>query len=201
MLGTGATMAKLGAISNISTILARANTMKQDTILTRKNALNVAGMMIITALITLLLMALSGLTGGYSTQGAMERSGAITLPIIVHLSTVIPAVLLGPVVLLRKKGDALHRLLGRTWAVLMLVTAIASAFIHAPGGGILGTGYSPIHFFTLWTLICIPLAVWLARKGHIEEHRRMMGGLYVGLLVAGAFSFIPGRFMGSLVFG
>ena len=162
---------------------------------------NSAITVMITALITLVLMAVSGLTGGYSTPQAAASSGEISLAVIVHLSTVIPAVFLGPVVLMRKKGDAMHRLLGRIWAALMLVTAIASAFIRAPGGGIAGTGYSAIHAFTIWTLICIPLAVWLVRKGNVDAHRRMMGGLYVGLLVAGAFSFIPGRIMGNLVFG
>lgn len=175
--------------------------MKQADILTRHNAIRLAIAIVITAAITFAMMALSALSGGFASGRAMEDAGRITLPIVIHLSTVIPAVLLGPVVLLRKKGDATHRLLGRIWAALMLTTAIASAFIRAPGGGILGTGYSPIHIFTFWTLICIPLAVWQVRKGNVEVHRRMMGGLYVGLLVAGAFSFIPGRIMGNLVFG
>ena len=179
--------------------------MKQADILTRDNAFRLAISILITALITFVLMALSALSGGFASSQATGASGEgashITLAIVIHLSTVIPAVLLGPVVLLRKKGDATHRLLGRIWAVLMLVTAIASAFIRAPGGGILGTGYSAIHAFTIWTLICVPLAVWLVRKGHVDAHRRMMGGLYIGLLVAGAFSFIPGRIMGNLVFG
>jgi len=200
-LGEGVRTPKSWVTETISLNLARANSMKQATILTRKNALSVAIMALITALITFVLMALSALTGGYSSPEAMERSGSITVPIAIHLSTVIPAVLLGPIVLLRRKGDATHRLLGRIWAGLMLTTAIASAFIRAPGGGILGTGYSPIHIFTFWTLICIPLAVWQVRKGKVEVHRQMMGGLYVGLLVAGAFSFIPGRIMGNLVFG
>ncbi|MEM6267725.1 MAG: hypothetical protein AAF707_09385, partial [Pseudomonadota bacterium] len=78
---------------------------------------------------------------------------------------------------------------------------ISSVFIRTPGAGIAGTGFSFIHIFTVWTLINIPLGVWAVRTGRIRMHRGMMSGLYVGLLIAGAFTFIPGRLLGNLVFG
>jgi len=167
----------------------------------RTTIISIAVTVLITALFTFAMMALSGLSGGYAAPQTMGEARGITLPIAIHLATVLPALLLGPVILLRKKGDARHRMLGRIWAVLMLVTAIASAFIRAPGGGIAGTGYSPIHIFTVWTLINVPLAIWMARKGNIRTHRGMMVGLYVGLCVAGGFTLIPGRILGNLVFG
>lgn len=156
---------------------------------------------LITAFITFAMMAMSGLSGGFAAPQAMAIEGHITWPIIIHLATVLPALLLGPFILLRKKGDASHRMLGRIWAVLMLITAIASAFIRAPGGGILGTGYSAIHIFTIWTLVNVPLGVWFVRKGQVAQHRGIMTGLYIGLCVAGAFTLIPGRLLGNLVFG
>jgi len=162
---------------------------------------NIIVIAVITVLITFLMMVLTAMTGGYAAPMSVAANRGITLPIAVHLATVVPAFLLGPVVLWRKKGDARHRLLGRVWAGLMLITAIASAFIRAPGGGIAGTGYSVIHIFTLWTLINVPLAIWLARSGKIEHHRSAMIGLYVGLCVAGGFAFLPGRIVGNLVFG
>lgn len=161
----------------------------------------VAITILITALITFALMALSGLSGGFAAPQAMATEGHVTWPIAIHLATVLPALLLGPFILFRKKGDTPHRILGRIWAVLMLVTAIASAFIRAPGGGILGTGYSPIHIFTIWTLANVPLGVWFARKGDVARHRGVMTGLYIGLCVAGAFTLIPGRLLGNLMFG
>lgn len=156
----------------------------------------------ITILVTAALTILSMLLGGFgSGSPATPQARVMSVPIMLHLATVVPALLLGPVVLLRRKGDATHRLLGRIWAVLMLVTAISSAFIRTPGAGIAGTGFSFIHIFTVWTLVNVPLAVLAARRGQIARHRGMMTGLYAGLVIAGAFTFIPGRLLGSLVFG
>ena len=45
-----------------------------------------------------------------------------------------------------------------------------------------------------------PLGVWLARKGRVRAHRGAMTGLYAGLVIAGAFTLIPGRLIGNLVF-
>lgn len=156
----------------------------------------------VTVLVTLVLMAMVGLSGGFVSGAETPTSRPrISLPIIIHLATVIPAIPLGAVVLWRKKGDAKHKMLGRIWAMLMLATAISSFWIGRPGTGIGGTGFSFIHAFSVWTVLCIPLSVHNARKGKIESHLRAMQGLYIGLLIAGLFSFIPGRIMGSLVFG
>ena len=38
-------------------------------------------------------------------------------------------------------------------------------------------------------------------RGNIAAHKRMAVGLYIGLLVAGAFTLLPGRLIGNLVFG
>ena len=167
----------------------------------RTTMISIGTTILITVIITFVLMALSAVSGGYATPQSAQLSERLTIPIIIHLATVVPALLLGPFILWREKGDGTHRLLGRIWAGLLLVTAIASVFIRAPGGGIAGTGFSAIHMFTVWTFINIPLAVWMARKGDIATHRAMMTGLYVGLCVAGAFTLIPGRILGNLVFG
>jgi uncharacterized membrane protein len=156
----------------------------------------------LTILVTAGLTVLSMLFGGFGAGSpATPQARALSVPIIIHLCTVVPALLLGPVVLLRRKGDATHKLLGRIWAALLLVTAITSAFIRTPGAGIAETGFSFIHVFTIWTLINVPLAVHAGRRGEIARHRGMMTGLYAGLVIAGAFTFLPGRLLGSLVFG
>ncbi|MEO1046500.1 MAG: DUF2306 domain-containing protein [Pseudomonadota bacterium] len=161
-------------------------------------------------LLTLVLMALSSLTGGYAVgtdrvaaeadmvQRAADR---LTLPIIIHLVTVIPALPLGIYVLVRQKGDALHRLLGRVWAGLMFITALTSLFIGRPGTGFGGSGYSFIHIFSIIVLVSVPMAIWRIRKRDIRGHRGAMEGVFIGLVLAGLFAFLPNRILGLLVFG
>jgi len=153
---------------------------------------------VITAVITLIMMVLSVQTGGFASGEAAVPRGW-TLPIIIHLMTALPALVIGAAILWRRKGTVGHKLWGRIYTVLMLITATASIFIGAPGSGIAGTGFSFIHIFTVMTFCSIPYAIWSIRKGKIDAHRGAMQGLYVGLCVAGAFTLIPGRLLG--VFG
>ena len=176
--------------------------LTHDTAAPTRPPISLAATAAITIGITAALTVASMLFGGFgSGSPAMAQARVFSLPIMLHLATVVPAFLLGPVVLWRRKGDATHRLLGRIWVCLMLVTAISSAFIRTPGAGIAGTGFSFIHIFTVWTLVNVPLAVRAARRGEIARHRGMMTGLYAGLVIAGAFSFLPGRLLGTFVFG
>ncbi|MEM6476992.1 MAG: DUF2306 domain-containing protein [Pseudomonadota bacterium] len=160
---------------------------------------------IITIVITVVMTVLSSTTGGFASNAPGSGSGgankSLEGPILLHLFTAGGAALLGPFILFRRKGDALHKSIGRVWAALMILTAISSIFIRAPGAGIAGTGFSFIHIFTIWTLINIPWGIWAVRTKRIRMHRGMMVGLYVGLLVAGGFTFIPGRLLGGIVFG
>jgi uncharacterized membrane protein len=51
-------------------------------------------------------------------------------------------------------------------------------------------------------LFIVPVAVWAARRHRVGLHRRsMMGVFYLGLIAAGAFTFVPGRLMWSLFLG
>jgi uncharacterized membrane protein len=114
----------------------------------------------------------------------------------IHLFTVIPAIPLGAVVLWRTKGGRIHRLLGRIWGALMMVTAASSFWLQSLSGGL-----SFIHLFSVLTLVSIPLAVWNARRGNIRAHRNAMRGVYAGLIAAGLLAVVPGRTLGTLLFG
>ncbi len=141
-----------------------------------------------TTLLTFTFMALSfGLS-----PGAEERT-AITPALVIHIGTVLPALPLGAWVLLRRKGGRLHRLLGRVWAAMMVTTAVSSFW--------LGGEFSFIHLFSVMTLISVPLGIFWIRRGNVERHQRTMTYLYVGLVVAGAFSFAPGRVLSTALFG
>jgi len=119
--------------------------------------------------------------------------------VFVHMVAALAALLLGGFLLTRRKGDAGHRTLGWTWVVLMATVVVSSAFIRdyrMPNVA----GITPIHFFTLLTAISLPSAVLAARRGDIALHRKSMRALYMGAcVVAGVFTLVPGRYLGTLV--
>ena len=80
--------------------------------------------------------------------------------IAIHLATAIPALPLGAYVLLSRKGDSKHRMLGRVWATLMLITAIDSFWIREVTGHI-----GPIHTFSVITLIAVPRGIYAISRG------------------------------------
>ena len=116
-----------------------------------------------------------------------------------HLVTAFAALLLGGVLLARRKGNSSHRALGWAWVALMGSTAVASGFIrdyHLPNLA----GVTPIHAFTLLVAVKLPRGIWLIRRGDVIGHRKTMRGLYIGACVlAGVFTLLPGRFLGQLL--
>jgi uncharacterized membrane protein len=119
--------------------------------------------------------------------------------IFFHLVTALLALLLGAVMLARRKGTRSHKALGWTWVVLMGSTALASAFIR-DYGMINLAGITPIHAFTVLTAVSLPRGIWAIRHGDVAAHRRCMTRLYVGACVlAGVFTLLPGRFLGHLL--
>lgn len=115
-----------------------------------------------------------------------------------HLLTITVAVALTPVMLLRRRGDPLHRRLGWVWVVAMLVTAASSFFIRDINDG----GFSFIHILSAWTLFQVPLIVWSARNHDVKKHRGSVRGMVTGaLLVAGFFTFPFDRLLGHWLFG
>ncbi len=121
--------------------------------------------------------------------------------IFFHLVTALAALVLGLFMLLRRKGTASHRLLGWAWVALMGSTALATVFIRDYRLPNL-YGYTPIHLFTVTVAVMLPLGIWHVKHGRIDGHRKTMRGLYVGAcVVAGLFTLLPGRFLGSLLWG
>lgn len=115
-----------------------------------------------------------------------------------HILAALGTVAVGGLIFSLRKGQAFHRTAGWTWVVLMATTAFSSLFIV----GLNGDVWSLIHLLSGWVLVTLPLAVYAARKHRVSIHRRAMTGMFVGgSLVAGAFTFLPGRLMWALFFG
>jgi uncharacterized membrane protein len=116
-----------------------------------------------------------------------------------HLVTAFAALVLGIVILTRRKGTFDHRLYGWAWVVLMGSTALASAFLRSTTMPNID-GITPIHLFTLTVAVLLPRAVWQARSGQVAAHRKTMKGLFIGgCVMAGVFTLLPGRFLGGLL--
>lgn len=116
----------------------------------------------------------------------------------IHVLAVIPAALIGGYVLWARKGTALHRLLGRIWLFLMVVTALSSFFIHTIN---LVGGFSPIHILSVVVLVSAFEVVRSARRRDFVRHQRLVKSLYFGAIgIAGAFALLPGRIMHETLF-
>lgn len=116
-----------------------------------------------------------------------------------HVLTVVPAAVIGGIMLLRKKGTPAHRVAGRVWIALMLLAALSSFFIHTIR---IWGPFSPIHLLSVLTLFGAFMVVWSARQRDFINHQRAVKSLYFGAIgIAGFFSFLPGRIMHEVVFG
>lgn len=119
-----------------------------------------------------------------------------------HLATVLPAFVLGGVQLLRRKGTAIHRLLGRIYMLLMMATGLITLAMPAEVGPRFLNHFGFIHIFSFLALFSVPAAYIAVRRGYIRAHRSAMISLYVGgILIAGAFAFTPGRILHAWLFG
>ncbi|TQV65758.1 DUF2306 domain-containing protein [Exilibacterium tricleocarpae] len=113
-----------------------------------------------------------------------------------HLGTVFPAFLIGTYLLANRKGTPGHKLLGKIYMLLMLVTALVTLFMSAEVGPTLFGHFGFIHLLSFLVLYSVPAAYFAARDGNIKKHRANMVGLYVGgILIAGTFTFLPGRLL------
>ncbi len=118
-----------------------------------------------------------------------------------HLATVVPCFFIGTLLLIIKKGTKTHVVLGRIYMVLMIVTATITLFMPAHVGPTLLNHFGWIHSFSFLTLYTVPTAYWANKRGDVKTHKIKMTILYFGaIIIAGGFTFVPGRYLHSLFF-
>ena len=96
-----------------------------------------------------------------------------------HAFAAMAAFLLGLLQFARRKGTFSHRTFGWIWVVLMLIVAVSSFWISEIK---LWGPWSPIHILSIFTLINLPIAVWMARHHNVRAHRGWMIGISVSSL-------------------
>jgi uncharacterized membrane protein len=58
-----------------------------------------------------------------------------------------------------------------------------------------------IHLLSVLVLYSVPSAYFAIKAGDVKKHKLNMIGLYIGgMVVAGGFTLVPGRFLGDLIF-
>lgn len=129
----------------------------------------------------------------------------MTPVLAVHITAATLAVITGPVALWARRGATqrprLHRAFGYAWVTLMIIAAGSAFFIR---GGQLPNlaGFSPIHLLIPLTFGTLTLSFLRLARGDVRGHRKSMQGLYIGgCLVAGFFTLLPQRLIGSLLWG
>ena len=122
-----------------------------------------------------------------------------------HIALALAAVPVGLFIFLSKKGTAQHKLVGSVWVVIMLIVSLSAILIHEINPG----RYSLIHLLIPWTIGSLIYSIWNIKRfkktrqiKYRQAHMYSMIGVYIGaLLVAGAFTLLPGRFLYGVFFG
>jgi uncharacterized membrane protein len=99
-----------------------------------------------------------------------------------HVIAAVAALLLGGIIIARRKGTRSHRLIGRTYVCAMLLLNISALMLYDM------TGYfGPFHAGALFSFTCVLIGISapIFRKGDwLGRHYRWMGWSYFGLLAA-----------------
>ena len=128
----------------------------------------------------------------------LDLLAAQPLKVQIHIGAAILAFCLGLVLFAAPKGALPHRTLGWIWVVFMTTVAASSLFMT----GLNGNAYSWIHLLSGYVLISLPAGVIAARRHKVLVHQRAMTGMFLGaMVIAGAFTFFPGRLMWRVLMG
>ena len=125
--------------------------------------------------------------------------------IYAHATLALLAVPLGLYIFLTKKGTKQHKMLGRIWVTFLIIVSLTAIFIQTINPG----QYSWIHLLIPFTLVSLIYSIWNIKKykktkiqRYKYSHMYSMIGVYVGaLLIAGAFTLMPGRLFHHILFG
>lgn len=119
-----------------------------------------------------------------------------SLIIQIHVLAALAAAVIGPLALLRKRKDRIHKVAGYFWIAVMAITALTSFFIWQIRVVAL---FSPIHILSIITVVGLFQAVYRIKQRDIVGHKRVLWRLYYQAIgLAGLFAFLPNRMMNDL---
>ena len=120
-----------------------------------------------------------------------------------HLYTIAPCLPLGfYLIVVSGKGGIFHKKIGYVYMVLIFFSSVVSLFLKAYVGPTFLNHFGWIHLLSILTIWTVPRSLIAVKKGNIQRHKRSMKLLYwIGLVLAGLFTLMPGRYLHSLLFG
>ncbi|GAA4283062.1 hypothetical protein GCM10022261_05930 [Brevibacterium daeguense] len=119
---------------------------------------------------------------------------AAHIVIAVHALAGSLVILLAPVNLLRRPKDSAHRMIGRSWVLMMYLVCVSGMFIYSLSGG-----FTIFHALAIFTFGTTTLGVLAIRRRDVRSHIGNMVGSWLGAIGAGAFAFAaPGRTIPTL---
>ncbi len=131
----------------------------------------------------------------------MTLSPLLNASLVIQLHTLFAVMAVGIVIAIFsiRRGSKAHKVLGWSWVIMMAVTALSSFWINEIR--LIGP-FSPIHLLSILTLCSLVMNVRAARSRNISAHQKGMKSLVFGaLILAGAFTFFPGRIMHQVFLG
>ena len=120
----------------------------------------------------------------------------------IHLIAVSPCLIIGAYqIYFSTKGSVNHKNIGWAYMLLMFFQAGISLFMEARVGPQFLNHFGWIHLLSILTIYTVPKSICYIKKGNIKAHSKSMIILFwAGLILAGAFTFAPGRYLYDVFF-
>lgn len=105
-----------------------------------------------------------------------------------HVIAALFVLAIGPLQILRRRRDRIHRSMGYVWVAAMYYVCVSSFWIVTEGH------FTWLHGLSAFTLVTVTLGLVSAIRGNIRSHLANMVGSYAGIAVAFVFAVaVPGR--------
>ena len=120
----------------------------------------------------------------------------------IHLIAVSPCLIIGAyLIYFSTKGSGNHKNIGWAYMILMFFQAGISLFMEARVGPQFLNHFGWIHLLSILTIYTVPKSIYYIKKGDIKGHSRSMIILFwAGLIIAGGFTLVPGRYLYQCLF-
>lgn len=114
--------------------------------------------------------------------------------LVSHVVAALFVLAIGPLQILRRRRDRIHRTMGYLWVAAMYYVCLSSFWIVPDGH------FSWLHGLSGLTIVTVTLGLVGAVRGNIRSHRGNMIGSYIGIAVAFIFAVtVPGRAIPNLL--